>query len=224
MTTFKYLVTALLLATQVPVVGAEPQSATSGSPFKPNAIYTVNSDRWLEIDLYWFNKARMEESATAFWERYGPLMEHVGGWKCVILNVGWLMDSVLEWNGDLDQEISLPKNMATYAFFKDNGQLHGNTMERMDLHRERGAKADKPTVVSYDKWTYRDLKKLEETLKAVASRKYMINDLRVGCLVLGWTSIYEGNRSSFSLKHPNAYSSNPGNHFPIPELPCQTLP
>lgn len=33
----------------------------------------VPADRWLEMDLYWFNPADVQTSAERFWTRYAPL-------------------------------------------------------------------------------------------------------------------------------------------------------
>ena len=90
----------------------------------------VQADRWLEIDLYWFKPDNLEKSAIAFWERYSPLMDGINGWKGVILNVGWISDYILEWQGDLNQEIVFPKGMKSWGWFKDEGQLSGTSTER----------------------------------------------------------------------------------------------
>jgi hypothetical protein len=167
----------------------------------------IVADRWLEIDLYWFEHKDMQQSAEAFWERYHPLMDGIDGWKGVILNVGWISDYILEWQGDLKQEIKLPKNMKSWGWFKDEGQLTGTTLERMQLWKERFEKADRPQIINYETWTYADLKKLVGVLKKVASDKYKLNDIKVGTFVVGNESLYDGDKSLFSIKHPNAYKN-----------------
>jgi len=74
----------------------------------------LHTDRWIEIDLYWFDRDNVDASGLAFWDRYHPLYAGVDGWKGVIVNVGWLGDVIFDWSGDLESEISLPKEMRTY--------------------------------------------------------------------------------------------------------------
>ncbi len=71
----------------------------------------IHTDRWLEIDLYWFNKDSIDASVHAFWRRNAPFFENIDGWRGVILNVGWLMDYVLDWRGRLEDRIPFPKRM-----------------------------------------------------------------------------------------------------------------
>ena len=165
----------------------------------------VSADRWLEIDLYWFEHKDMEKSAEALWERYYPLMNGINGWKGIILNVGWISDYILEWQGELNQEIKLPKNMKSWGWFKDEGQLAGTTTEQMQLWKARFEKSDKPHVINYDAWTYADLKKLVQILKKVARDKYKLNDIKVGTFVTGTDNTYGGDNSTFSKKHPNSF-------------------
>ena len=45
-------------------------AANAELPFSsPSA---VPADRWLEVDLYWFDPTAVEHSAQRFWERYFP--------------------------------------------------------------------------------------------------------------------------------------------------------
>lgn len=176
-----------------------------------NAKTPVAADRWLEIDLYWFEHKDMQKSATIFWERYEPLMKGIDGWKGVIINVGWITDYLYEWQGDLNQEIKLPKNMKTWGSIKDGGQLAGTTPERMDLWKERFEKADKPVSIEYEKWTYADLKKLVALIKKVAQNKYNLKDVKVGTFITGGQNSYDGDKSSFSLRHLNSYKNGKPN-------------
>ncbi|HLP73018.1 MAG TPA: hypothetical protein VK155_08965 [Bacteroidales bacterium] len=168
----------------------------------------VRGDRWLEMDLYWFEHENMEASVDRFWERFNPLMEGVEGWKGVILNVGWISDYILEWHGDQNELIRFPKNMEVGPFFKDYGQLGGNTIERMKKAEARFEATAPPQVVNYEKWTYSDLKKLSALLKRVALKKYQITEIKVGTFVLGFESIYGGEKTNFTKAHPNAFVLN----------------
>jgi hypothetical protein len=174
-------------------------------------IASLNTDRWLEIDLYWFEHKDMVKSVNQFWDRFYPLMEGVEGWKGVILNVGWISDYILEWHGDLNEPIRLPQNMKKWPWFKDEGQFTGNTNQRMQLWKERFSKADDPEVINYDAWTYADLKKLSGLLRNVASKRYKLTGIKVGTFVLGWESIYDGDKTVFAKNHPNAYWNNAPN-------------
>jgi hypothetical protein len=180
-------------------------------PLIINAAIPIKTDRWLEIDLYWFEHKDMEKSVNQFWDRFFPLLEGVDGWKGVILNVGWISDYVLEWHGDLNETIKLPKNMKKWPWFKDVGQFSGNTIERMQLWKDRFSKADTPQVINYEAWTYADLKKLAGLIKKVAFKKYRLTDVMVGTFVLGFESIYDGDKTVFAKTHPNAYLNNAPN-------------
>ncbi len=172
------------------------------------AATPLKTDRWLEIDLYWFEQKDMEKSVDQFWDRFYPLIEGVDGWKGVIINVGWISDYILEWHGDLNERIPLPRSMKKYAWFKDEGQFNGSTTERIQLWKERFEKADAPEVINYEAWTYADLKKLADLIRHVAQRKYKLPEVKVGSFVLGWESIYDGDKSAFAKKHPNAWLNN----------------
>ena len=176
-----------------------------------NASLPVKTDRWLEIDLYWFGRTDMVKSVNQFWDRFNPLLAGVDGWKGVILNVGWISDYILEWHGDLNETIPLPKSMKKWSWFKDEGQFAGNSIERIGLWKDRFARADPPEVINYEPWTYTDLKKLSNLIKKVAYKKYGLKDVRVGTFVLGFESIYEGEKSIFAKKHKNTYLKNAPN-------------
>jgi len=167
----------------------------------------VNKDRWLEIDLYWFNKDDMKASSDMFWKRMSPLFADVAGEKGVILNIGWLMDFILEWNGSLDSPIPFPKGMTIWPMFNDEGYLLGNTAQRMQQAESRFSGARKSETVEYEKWTYKDLKQFVALFKQAAA-EHGIKDIHVGTFILGWKSIYKGNESKFAAKHPDAFLDN----------------
>ena len=130
----------------------------------------VSADRWIEIDLYWFNRDNIQGSAEEFWDRYYPLFERVDGWKGVVVNVGWLMDYIMEWQGNPDQQISLPKNKKQWGTFKEQGPLRGSTVEKIALWKKSFPKDRVFTTINYQLWTYDDLEKLAATLRRVASQ------------------------------------------------------
>lgn len=163
------------------------------------------NDRWLEIDLYWFDHKDMEKSAKQFWDRFHPLMENVDGWKGVILNVGWLSQYILGWEGNPNAMLALPKNMKMWSMFKDTGQLSGDTNERIQLWKNRFDQADTAKIIDYDEWTYADLKRLASLIRETALKKYKLKDIKVGTLVFGGESIYKGDKMMFALIHPEVF-------------------
>lgn len=166
---------------------------------------SVPADQWLEIDLYWFDRDNMESSVNELWERYYPLFEGVEGWKGVILNVGWLMDYVIEWQGDMNQQIMLPKNMKKSGTFSEKGLLTGNSEERIAASKERFTMDRADVTITYQPWKYGDLKKLAGLLRKIAIQKYHIQDFKVGSLVIGWDKIYSGELSNFTKIHSNVF-------------------
>ena len=164
------------------------------------AAGTINKDRWMEVDLFWFERTNMKESSDKFWETISPLYEDIGGEKGIIINIGWLMDFVLEWNGDLNSRIPLPENMMIDNQFSDEGYMLGNTEDRLEQATDRFNRARKQEILHYEPWTYKDLKDFIVLFKKSAERKG-IKNLKVGTFVLGWIGIYEGNYSSFFLRH-----------------------
>ncbi len=168
----------------------------------------VPADRWLEIDLYWFDRDHIPESVHAFWQRYAPLYKDVTGWKGLIMSVGLSAGYILDWHGNLDEPVNLPKNMHPWPMLRCDRQLAGSTEERIRQWKEqRLATADKSRWASYQPWTYRDLRKLTGELRAVARRDYGIPDFKVGSYVTGWDRHYGCDPIEFSVRHPDSYFS-----------------
>jgi len=163
----------------------------------------LQTDRWIEIDLYWFDHANIAQSCVEFWDRYQPLFFGIEGWKGVIINVGWIMDFVLDWRGDLDALIPLVRNMHLQQFVKDNAPLHGTLATRQQNWKRRFTSHGE-VEASYPNWTYRDLGHLIQVLREEAARRGL-EDIRVGTMVLGWDGIYEGKLSDWKQRHPHAF-------------------
>jgi hypothetical protein len=178
---------------------------TALSPVR--AADLINKDRWLEIDLFWFERTQMKASSDRFWETMAPLFEDITGERGIILNIGWMMDFVLEWNGDLNSRIPLPKGMKTENRFSDEGLLLGSTEERQVQAADRFNKSLPPEVVEYEPWTYKDLKTFIGIFKESAERKG-IKSFKVGTFVLGFGSIYNGNPCEFMVRHKPAPRPN----------------
>jgi len=162
----------------------------------------VKTDRWLELDLYWFEKDNIQNSVDTLLERYYPLLQNIDGWKGFILNTGWLIDNIVGWNGDINQPIDFPENMKTPPWFNDKGVLTGNAGELWDNYKLRLERSSELQVLHYEDWTYADVKKLCSTIRSVAKKKYNIPDIKIGTYVLGWDNAYAGALAKFAIKHP----------------------
>ena len=125
-------------------------------------------DRWFEIDLYWFEKSDINKSVEQFWDRFYPMFDGVQGEKGVILNIGWLMDYVFSWSGNLNDEMWLPKNMGRHPGFRDEGLLYGDTPTRRQQATDRFIESGDYIRLNYDRWTYNDLKKLVTQIRKIA--------------------------------------------------------
>ena len=186
---------------------AQDANVVSSSP-------SVKADRWIEIDLYWFDRNDIQGSSERFWQRCAPLFEGAEGWRGVILNVGWTADYVMDWRGNLGQTISFPVGFKQQPWFEVGGQLTGDTAERERQWQERFAKQVNDLKKEYGPWTYNDLKKLTTALRQVADHKYGLKGMRIGSLVFGSSRNYDG-KSLWAEKHQDAYdrhgySFNPG--------------
>lgn len=189
---------AVLVAALFCLAGSGVQAA--GSPDGPLA-----ADRWLEIDLYWFDQGDIGKSCEEFWDRFAPLFEGVQGWRGIILNVGWTVDYVMDWSGDLDQRIVFPVGIKQDPWTKEDGVLTGTTDERVQAWKERFAHPIDSQKKDYEPWTYGDLKTLAASLRNVAEKEHGLTQMRVGALTLGWEGPYHS-KSPWALRHPEAFA------------------
>ena len=98
-----------------------------------------SGDRWLEMDLTCFDPARpFPAQLDDVLGRLAPLLADVSGRRGIFFNLGWLIDLVTEWTGDLDQPIpTRSRRTAGWAAvgyrrlaefvteFRDAGRRHG---------------------------------------------------------------------------------------------------
>ena len=177
------------------------------------AAPSLDADRWLEIDLYWFKQHDIAGSVHTFWDRFQPLYAGVGGYRGVILNIGWTVGPVMEWSGNLEQRISLPTGSGQQKWVDERGPLTGTTDERKRKSEERFAGALLATRHGYDPWTYGDVKLLSTELKREAARRG-ISEFKVGILNYAWRDAY-GEEAPWVRKHPEAFTAiaqiQPGN-------------
>jgi hypothetical protein len=181
----------------------------------PEQTASVETDRWLEIDLYWFKQQQMANSVREFWDRFQPLFAGVRGYRGVILNIGWTVGPVMEWSGNLDQRISLPTGSGQSRWVDEHGPLTGTTEERKKKSQMRFSGAAVGQRRGYDPWTYGDVKALSAALKQEGSRRDVAN-LKVGILNYAWTNAY-GEEAPWVRRHPEAFSkpAAPPNNFDI---------
>lgn len=123
-------------------------AALSAAPVP--ALDRVPGDRWLEIDLYWFDPAHPEQSASSFWARYAPLYRGVSGYRGLVLNIGFTANFILTYSGDPDQAIALPDPAGQEIGHLVAGQLEGDTAQRQRAWRARfSGSLDQPRVSAY---------------------------------------------------------------------------
>jgi hypothetical protein len=170
---------------------------------------TIDADRWLEIDLYWFDRNDIDGSARSFWARFAPLMAGVEGWKGIIVNAGWLVDHVMAWNGDLGERIPFPAGLIKDKFFTDTSPLLGTESERRRDWKERFESRADHDGESYPDWTYGQFALAAEALRSIGAAEFGIDDVRVGTFVIGWNSIYHCDISPWSERHPEAFFKGP---------------
>jgi hypothetical protein len=162
-------------------------------------------DRWLELDLYWFSAEQPERSAATFWDRYRLLFADVRGYRGVVLNVGFSPNYIMEFSGNLDQQIALPKGAGQEIGARLTGPLLGDTAQRQQAWRDRFRAHDNAAArVGYGPWTYGGLKRLAAALRSEGARRG-VSDFRVATLTVGQDGAY-GEKASFAIAHPEAWT------------------
>ncbi len=208
-----------LLATPKFCAGTVVNDGRPAEGAASSTAYPIPGDRWIEIDLYWFEQKNIPGSVKTFWDRFQPLFQGVKGYRGIIMNVGWTVACVMEWSGNLDQRIDLPRGSGQQKWVDERGPYSGTTEERMHQFRARFAKPQMVERRGYDAWTYGDVKKLASTLRAEASKRG-IPELKVGLLNYAWTDAY-GEVASWARRHPEAFTApharrgswSPGSYF-----------
>ena len=151
---------------------------------------SLQSDRWTELDLYWFDRDNIPQSVAKFLERTTPLYQNAAGRHGVIVNVGWTVDYIAGWSGDLDQRVPLLEFSP------------GDWWKRLAPEYRRLP----PPVqrVKYAPWTYGDLRQLGEEFRRQAASKYGLNDFKFGALVVGLDHLY-GSTQGWCHQHSEAF-------------------
>lgn len=183
---------------------AESVSRSTQVLAQTRTVASVDADRWLEIDLYWFKQQEISDSVREFWDRFEPLYRGVRGYRGVILNIGWTVGPVMEWSGDLQQRISLPTGSGQQKWVDEKEPLTGTTEERKKKSEQRFAGAVVATRHGYDPWTYGNVKNLASEMKREAARR-SITELKVGMLNYAWRDAY-GEEAPWVKAHPEAFT------------------
>ncbi len=168
-------------------------------------VQRVPGDRWMEIDLYWFQQDDIQNSVDKFWDRFAPLYRGVQGYRGVILNVGWTVQYIMDWSGDLNQRIVLPTGSGQARWVAENGPLSGDWQQMQAEWKMRAAQSVNVQRVGYGPWTYGDLRKLAVALRDTGAKRGIPN-FKVGTLTYGWTRAY-GELAPWAEQHPEAFVS-----------------
>ena len=191
-------ISAIVVVAVALAISAQPARAATGVPH----------DRWLEIDLYWFDDKDVAASAERFWTRYQPLFDDVEGYRGVILNLGMTVNYIMEYGGDAAQPIALPKGSGQELGAPIRGQLSGSTAERQAAWRERYRDpANHGAQTGYGAWSYGKLKALAAALRRKGAERG-INNFKVGSLIVGMDGTY-GELAPFARDHPEAWTKWP---------------
>ena len=165
----------------------------------------VPGDRWMEIDLYWFDQAEMSGSVRSFWDRFAPMYKDVRGNRGVILNVGWTVGYIMEWSGNAEQRISLPAGTGEQPWVKESAPLAGTTEQRRVEWKQRFANPSIVARAGYGPWTYADLRRLTDAIRLEAAKRGITN-FKVGSLAYAWDDAY-GEIAPWAKRHPEAFST-----------------
>ena len=195
----RLLVSAMLLVFAV----TNPSAVNAEDPVMVEPI--VAADRWLEMDLYWFDPLAVEESSRRFWNRYAPLYRGLSGHRGIVLNIGSTVDYVMLFTGDLDQKIPLPTGTGMELDEPVTGALEGDTAARQAAWRARFANPNPGGSKSaYGQWTYAHLADLTRALREEGLRRD-VPGFRVGAKVVGVNNTY-GETATFAKMHPEAWT------------------
>ena len=74
----------------------------------------LSTDRWIEIDVGWFDPPRLAAQADELFDRLLPLYESVTGTRGLILCCDWVIDLVTEWTGDPAQRLPFGSLLLTH--------------------------------------------------------------------------------------------------------------
>ena len=165
-----------------------PTAARAG--VLPDQAPALRTDRWIELDLYWFDHDHMAQSVSQFLDRTYPLYKNAMGWRGVIVNIGFLIDYIAGFEGNLDARVPLPEFQVKHWLAPQFQKLpYPVPMEE----------------IKYPAWTYRDLKALGEEFRRQAGERYGIKDFKFGSLLLGRHHDYNASGGGWRDAHPEIW-------------------
>ena len=157
----------------------------------------LQTDRWIEIDLSFFDKDSITFSVEKLYKQYHPLYDSISGTRGLIFNPGWVSEWIRNWNGDMNASINLPYDMCREPIFDQQEKLTGRWDTQKEAWRKRYAESKEPTPRYLQDWSYADLKVLVSELHRVAKEDYGYDDMKIGVFFTGW-----GWQKPFFVKHP----------------------
>lgn len=102
----------------------------------------MNTDRWIELDLFLFQEEPFHSRAAGIIGRLAPLYRDIEGDYGIILCCGWLCDLVTEWNGDAVQ--TLPFRSATMSGWSQRS--YADLRDLVAVLKEEAARAGLPDL------------------------------------------------------------------------------
>ncbi len=102
----------------------------------------MSTDRWIELDLFFFREKPFQEQAADLIARLAPLYRDVAGDYGIVLCCAWLCDLVTEWNGDPWQK--LPFRSATMSSW--SACSYTDLKELIEVLKSEAAKACLPRL------------------------------------------------------------------------------
>ena len=167
----------------------------------------VPGDRWMEIDLYWFSRDQIQHSANEFWDRFAPLYAGVQGDRGIVLNIGWTVQYIMDWSGNLDQRIVLPTGSGEQPWVAESAPLSGDWRQMQEAWKARFMRPINVQKRGYQPWTYGDLRKLITALRE-AEEEHGIHGIKVGSLTYASRGAY-GEDAPWARRHPEAFNMTP---------------
>jgi hypothetical protein len=126
----------------------------------------------------------------------------------VIVNIGFLIDYIAGFEGNLDERVPLPEFQVKHWLGPQFQKLpYPLPMEE----------------IKYPPWTYRDLKTLGEEFRRQAAERYGINDFKFGSLLLGRHDDYNASGGGWRDAHPEIWDQRKGETSEAPLNVCRSL-
>jgi hypothetical protein len=100
----------------------------------------MQTDRWIEMDLFFFKEKPFRTEARALIERLAPLYRDVEGDHGIVLCCAWLCDLVTEWTGDPAQ--TLPFRSPTMQAWAGHG--YSDLKDLLRVLKDEAARAGLP--------------------------------------------------------------------------------